>query len=239
MIKGFAERYGIDFVKIDSNLSNLLNMEFRKTHVSRNISCVLMLQKLFGKFLYSSGVRYRDSYIGQANDQAYSDPASVHLLSTETTECVSTGSQYSRVEKTKKVISIEDSRKWLNVCLFPEDPEKTGNCSQCGKCMLTLFTLELEGVIEQYDKVFNLSIWRQQRNAYIATTILGKSHDPLVREVREYIKNIGYKFTFRQRLFGFACRHLPDRLILLIISRYRWIKYIVSHPGALVKPDSP
>lgn len=228
-IKGFADRLRIEFIKIDTNLSDILRMEFRKTHVPRNISCALILQKLIGKLYYSSALRYQDSYIGPANDHSFSEPFSVPLLSTETLECISTGSQYSRIEKTKRVIVIEDSRKWLNVCLFPQDPERVGNCSCCGKCLLTMFTLELLGVLEQYSEVFDLDIWSRQRNLYIVTTILGKSRDPLVVEAREYINGIGYIFPLWQRLLGTTLRFVPDRIIWKVINMYRRVEYVVFH----------
>jgi len=64
LIKGFPGELGVSFVKIDSNLSEILGMDFERTHTPRNISAVLMLQGLFGRYYYSSAFRYEDCRIG-------------------------------------------------------------------------------------------------------------------------------------------------------------------------------
>jgi hypothetical protein len=90
-----------------------------------------------------------------------------------------------------------------------------------------MFTLELLNVLNDYKEVFDLDIWKRQRNLYIITTILGKSDNPLLREVREYVKSIGYSFTPWQRFWGYVFRLLPVRITRLILSNYRRIEWAV------------
>ena len=111
MLSGFPREMGLEFVEIDSNLRDFLGVDplikdFMLTHVPRNVSAVLMLQKLFGKYLYASTHKYADCFVGEAYDIAHTDPFAVHLLSTETLDCISTGCQYSRVQKTARVTEV-------------------------------------------------------------------------------------------------------------------------------------
>jgi len=59
----YSQHYGIPFLKIDSNLHEFLKgdeLGFKRSHVYRNTSAILALQKLFGKYLYASAYEYQD-----------------------------------------------------------------------------------------------------------------------------------------------------------------------------------
>jgi hypothetical protein len=204
LVKGFPEELGLEFVKIDSNLSDVLKMNFEMTHVPRNVSAVLMLQRLFGRYYYSSAFRYEDCRAGAAKGIAYADPFALHHLSTETFDCISTGCQHTRVEKTRLTGLVPGAARWLNVCVMPGSEGK--NCSKCWKCCRTLLTLELLGCIDDYAGVFDLRAWRRARDWYVAETILRKVDDPLSAEIREYAERIGYSFRLWQRVLGSGLR---------------------------------
>jgi len=199
LLRGYPEEVGLDFVKIDSNLLELLHMDYAQTHLPRNIAAVMMLQKLFGRYLYASAHRYEDCRIGASDNMALSDPVTVHLLSTETLECLSTGCQYSRVRKTQKVAEIEASRRYLNVCTRAEAGGK--NCSVCRKCCRTLLTLEMLGEIEKFHDVFDLAAWKRARGGYICY-MLGKRGYGLSREIFEYANTIDFRFNLPHRVVG-------------------------------------
>lgn len=181
----------LPFIKIDSNLDDLFpdHLDFQLTHTARNVSAALTMQKLIARYLYASGFKYQDCYIGETYDMAYTDPATVHLLSTETTECISTGSQYSRVEKTGRICEIELTRQFLDVCVMPSGHR---NCSTCWKCARTLLTLDVLGKLHLYDRVFDLARYGQIKYAYVGKVILSK--DPLLREIRQLAQERGYRF---------------------------------------------
>jgi hypothetical protein len=201
LIKGFAKESKLPFIRVNSNLSDLLKMNFQQTHVPRNVSSVLMLQKLIGKYYYASTYRYEDSFVGKTYDMAYSDPFAVHLLSTEKLECISSGCQHSRVVKTERVSNVPSSRDWLNVCVSPK--EDGSNCSTCWKCNRTLITFEILGVIDSYKNVFDLGKWKWSKKWYIPEVILNsKNKDPLVAEIRLLARNKNYTFTWKQKVFG-------------------------------------
>jgi hypothetical protein len=186
----FAEEYQLPLIKIDSNLDEMLQMNFQNTHTTRNISAVLLLQKLLGKYYYASAHQYQDCIITESPDGAVIDPAAIHLFSTETTECISTGCQYSRVEKTMKVAEFEPSYRYLDVCVHAVDrPE---NCSQCWKCARTLLTLEILGKHQLYRNVFDLEKFAEIRESYIES--LPQSQSPLSKEVLDLAVKRNYQF---------------------------------------------
>jgi len=189
LAKEFPNNMGIDFIKIDSNISEVLNWgNFAQVHVPSNISAVLVLQKLFGKFYYSSAYRYQDSFIGEVKKIARVDPIA------ETLDFIASGSQYSRVEKTEIISSLKEATQLLNVCINTQTDGL--NCSLCWKCCKTLITLEMLGKLEQYNKVFDLSRWQEVRKEYIAKNILGNTNDdPFIREIKEFARKVNYSFS--------------------------------------------
>lgn len=212
-VRGYAESIGLDFIRVDSNLSDLLRMNFQKTHTPRNFSVVLLFQKLFGRYYYASTYRYRDCYVGEAYDMAFADPFAVHLLSTETLDCVSTGSQWTRVEKTARVAGMPEVARWLNVCTNVGAGGR--NCSTCTKCCRTLLTLELLGRIESFEAAFDLRAWRRARNRFVSAEVLnGRAASPFTREIREYARAIGWRFTPWQRAAA-ALNLLPRPVVKL------------------------
>jgi hypothetical protein len=167
----------------------------------------LLFQKLFAKYYYASAYRYADCYLGPTHDLAYTDPAAVHLLSTESLEALSVGCQRSRVEKTARLSDFEASYRFLNVC---SDPGAFGvNCSTCSKCCRTLLTLELLGKIDEYGAVFDLSRYSRARDRYIVT-LLANPHESFNNEILEFANSIGYRFSRRHRIVG-ALRALYRR----------------------------
>ena len=191
LLKRYPEELGIDFIKIESNLSDILRWDFQETHVPRNASAILLLQKLFAKYYYSSSYRYKDCVIGPHRNIALTDPAAIHLLSTETLECISTGCEYSRVEKTEKVAKVPRANRCLNVCISPSSNGK--NCSVCWKCCRTLLTLEILGILEDFEQVFDFDKWNNVRNRYLMR-LLEDKNDLYMNEIRDYAKRVGYSF---------------------------------------------
>jgi hypothetical protein len=198
MIKPVTERIGLPFIAIDSNVDSFYEgLGFQQTHTLRNASVALLLQKGIKKFLYASGVHYSNAFVGVCNDTAYSDTISLPLLSTEALDLISDGSEYTRVEKTLKVAKIEDSYKFLDVCAKGDSQI---NCSRCWKCKRTMLTLDIAGFLNRYSEVFDLDIYRQSRDMYIAEVL--KSKNPLLREIVSFMKTSGFKIPLSSRFYA-------------------------------------
>ncbi len=209
LIEDFARQTGLEFIKVDSNLSDILQMNFEQTHVPRNASAVLLMQKLVSRYYYSSGFSYEDSFVAESSAIAHADPIAVPLLSTETLEFIPAGAQYSRVDKTQHVAALAYAHKWLNVCISPKDGR---NCAGCTKCCRTLFTLELLGQADRFAEVFDMETWKWARKWYVPEVILNrKVKESYVEEIRAKMKEQGKTFTLRERAHALLVNVLPAR----------------------------
>jgi hypothetical protein len=186
LIKDFGEAIGLDLVRISSNIQKLMTTTFERTHMLRNASAALLLQGLFGKYLYSSGFSFRDCHIREGPDIACADPALVHQLSTESFEAISTGCQYTRVEKTRKAVAVPHIRRFLNVCNHPNSTAR--NCSRCYKCLRTLSTLELLGELEGFEHLFDMDVYRRHRAEYLML-MPGRTNDAFIKEIFEFSRH--------------------------------------------------
>lgn len=164
-ISPIAAELGIPVIQVDSNIGELFPSDFIRTHHALNAAVPLALQNLFQRFYYASAYKYADCGVMRTDDIARFDPFAVHLFSTESLDCVSSGGQMSRVEKTAAVADYEPSYRYLNVCV---DPAAEGaNCSVCFKCSRTILTLELLGKIHLYERIFDREKFRTVRGRYI------------------------------------------------------------------------
>jgi hypothetical protein len=177
----------LPIVVVDSNLSELLERPFEATLTARTASAALLLQGLFGKFLHSSSHKYADCHFQQTKYVTHTDPAAVHLLSTESFESVSTGSRHSRVAKTRIALRMPHIRDVLNVCIHPREDGR--NCSRCEKCLRTLATLDLLGELEGFDRVFDLDLYRQWTNRLQYLLLLpGRTDNSFMKELFDFAR---------------------------------------------------
>lgn len=203
LVKNFANEIGIDLIPIDSNLNDFFPVKsFNPTHSIRNIAPIMLLQKLFGKYYYSSSHKYEDCFVGPRGGSCYHEAISLHLLSTENLEFLSVGNQYSRVEKTKKIAKFEPTYRYLNVCWM-----EFSNCSQCEKCLRTLLTLELSGQLDKYSNIFDLNIYRKTRD-YFILKIDHNKQDFYYNEIINYAEQSGIKL--KPKMFTHFKKILKD-----------------------------
>jgi hypothetical protein len=193
-----VERLGLPYIKINSNLNDFYppGYDFQQTHTPRNVSAALLLQRGIGRFLYASAASYQDAGVGPHIAMGYEDTITLPLLGTEALETMSVGSEYTRVEKTLRVAEVPDSYETLDVCTCPD---RAGNCSVCWKCMRTLATLDVAGLLQRYARVFDLNAYKRRRRKYIGIVLRGR--DPLLREIARFIKQRRYAVPLTSRLY--------------------------------------
>lgn len=113
------------------------------------IGSALILSRLFSRFFIPSTYTYDDLF--PWGSHPLTDP----LLSTETMQVIHDGASINRVEKTAVVSQWSESYSRLRVCW--EKPNGLLNCCRCGKCIRTMTTLNILGVLHHY-KTFPLPL---------------------------------------------------------------------------------
>jgi hypothetical protein len=205
-----SEELGLPLITVDSNLHYLIGHRYMRTHPLRTVSVAHALQGLIGPYLFASSYPYAESHARPIADLAFTDPFAFHLLSTEATECILSGAQYTRTQKTARVADIELSHRYLDVCVHPEEAERLGrqNCSRCWKCARTMLTLELLGKLDLYSPVFDLDDWSRNRSRYIARVL--RRSGPLLQDVIDLARRQKVSLPGSSRLVGTASRLARD-----------------------------
>lgn len=202
-LKKFPEEIGLDLIPLDSNLHAFHPWGHQKTCTLTMVSGILLLEAFFKKY-YCASLGWSYSEIFQYyktdldKDIAMFDPALLPLLSTESLDFIPDGWQYTRVDKTLRIINYAPVRKYLNVCVSGHDA--MDNCSVCPKCCRTLMTLNSIGRLEQFKQVFDIDIYKKTKERrYIYEQMLLKNSDPFARGNIELAMQNGIKipnFTF-------------------------------------------
>lgn len=163
-----ARELGKEIIKIDSNLSEILKLNFQQTHTLRSISCVLLLQKLFRNYYYASSIRVDQFKLDKIRIAEY-DLLNLQILSTESTSFWSSAVQYTRPERLDIIAEFPIVHKYLDVCTDPNnDDAKPLNCSRCNKCIRTMLLLDFYNKLNLFHEVFDLDIYSKNKDNYIA-----------------------------------------------------------------------
>ncbi|MFU8861779.1 MAG: hypothetical protein ACNA8K_15290 [Cyclonatronaceae bacterium] len=186
-LKPFADRTGLPFIPVDSNLDEFYSdFRFLQTHTLRNMAAALLLQQGIGHYIYASSYPYSQIVNNRKNRLCLNDSMLLPILSGSGFEAIHSGAEYSRLQKIIKISDIEDSYDALNVCT-----DSVTNCSKCMKCLRTLFALELTGNLERYSASFDLNTYRAFKYRYIPELLSGNQHTDA--DLREIMRQKGIK----------------------------------------------
>lgn len=181
-----AAEFPLPLIRVDSSVDMFYpNFAFHQTHTPRNASVPLILQNGIRKWFYASGQTEADSFVGPTEYIAFSDYFALPMISTNVTGLALSGAQYTRVEKTVKINEIPQSRRYLDVCVVTSP-----NCSKCWKCLRTLMTLEIAGVLDEYSEVFDLMAYREVRQSFFQEVM--KSEDLYLKEIADFAIESGF-----------------------------------------------
>ncbi len=167
-VRQCAQELGLPLIVVDSNMEEILERPFAATSTFANVSAALALQKLFKTYYCSSGSSIRDFQFVRELSCDY-DIFSLPMVSTEMLTFFSTGTCYTRVEKTKLVVAFPLSYRYLNVCVNGD-----ANCSMCEKCLRTMLTLDILGKLQLYQNVFDLHLYRKNRKWFVGYVLAYK-----------------------------------------------------------------
>jgi hypothetical protein len=214
-LKEFPHEVGLKFVSVDSNIADILQLNFAATHSLRSMAPVLLLQKLFRVYYYSSGYRMDDFRIkNAAADSSAYDILNMAMLATESTDLYSSGCQHTRVEKTAIIADYEPCWRFLNVCVLDKD-----NCSSCFKCMRTLLTLDIIGKIGNFAHVFDLALYQKNKNRYISE-VLSHRGDYIMKDIYTEMQSRSFDVPIRSRYLTYRGKLLsPVKRLLYAFGR--------------------
>lgn len=203
-VKSLSKKIGLPIVAVNSNLDSFyvdLGYAFVDTHTPRNVSVAHLLKDGIGRYYYASTYDYTATGISE-REIPQCEPFLLPLLSTKSMDVIASGSEYTRVEKTLKVAEIEDSHDLLDICVKANQAEKVDaiNCSTCWKCMRTLLRLEIAGLLDKYDRMFDLELYRSHRIRFIATLI--KENKPLTNEILSFARQQNFSLPFSSRVLA-------------------------------------
>jgi hypothetical protein len=203
---------GLPLIAVDSNLDAILGMDFQLTHTIRNTAVAMLFQSMAGRFLYSSTVHQSDACHGFSDDIGYADSYLLPLLSTETTQCLSSGGEYTRFEKTAIVAASPLTRTTLDICVDPTAAAGI-NCSKCWKCLRTQLTLEIIDTLREFDAVFDAEVHGRYRWLHLCDVL--RSKDKLLAEIATAIDSRDFEVPASARLLAAL---VPNALIHEVLT---------------------
>ena len=159
-----AKQFGLPLIPVHSNLATHQVHSFVRTHTLLNSSVALVLQSGIRKFLSASDFSWKSIGVGSGHQIALMAPIILPLISTRYIDLRSSGSEYTRFEKTDLISLMPSACNFLDVCVRHDGG---GNCSCCGKCMRTQLTLELLGKLHNFEGVFDLEVYHAERSRYL------------------------------------------------------------------------
>lgn len=220
-----AEKLNLPFIPVNSNLDSFNEYGFELNEPPRNASVPLLLQQGIGRFLHSSAYPYPEVGVhsGSLHAATHADPITLPLLSTSRVRMFPAGVRYTRSEKTMQIAELPLTHTSLDVCVsLGRSDSGPPNCSACWKCLRTLLTLEIGGVLDRYEAVFDLDIYRRRREWYMASVLA--SRDSLSRDILAFARARGFSFPSSARALA------PLALASPILKRHgrqlapEWIK---------------
>lgn len=216
LIRGASQDVGLPLLRVHSNTPKFYSSRYNArlnwmaTMTVRNAAVPLLLQNGVRRFLQASTHDWRGVRVEESTDMTLADPILLPALGTERTELCSVGTEYTRVEKTRRISSLPLARRHLDVCIM----EGHTNCSKCEKCLRTLITLDLLGVLEEFADRFDLTVYRRHKSSFLAR-VLAERRNPLHLEIQDLIRESGPRLSAKVRLEAaalLAWRWVPQGL---------------------------
>jgi len=217
-VEKFANEIGLPVVKVESNVWELFDgFNFDQSGNIINMSTVLALQKLFGKYLYGSNYPMTDVKLTD-KCSGFFETIMLPLASTESTELIVANANMSRSDKTKVVIKHKSSRDYLYVCWKeliinnnPNSPiakvrDKVRNCTRCSKCLRTCAQLEILGVLGEYNKIFDLKHYYKVKNQFLGRVLAFKNRDAFYKDIADMAKRYGKRMPIKAKMYSWIYR---------------------------------
>lgn len=190
-----AEKMGLQFLKVDTNLDEIDTVPFGFDHTFRASGSILLFQRGIKRYYYAAGVDIDEFKINVEHACGYMDLFLLPNFSTETLSFYSQGESVSRNEKVEKLISYPVTYKYLQVCV-----SDTGNCSHCPKCHRTMRELYAFGAMDKYKNVFDIEYFNSHKVRIFAEMLMWLKKDAYERDTYELMKHRNIKIPLSSYL---------------------------------------
>lgn len=226
-IRDVADQLGKKMVCVDTNLNEFLRQEHESSHTFRTLAIPLVLQKLFCKYYFASGLGYENFSFSVA-DTAHYDLLNTRCLSTENLTFYSSGGEATRTDKIKFISDFPITYPKLNVCIA-----EAVNCNRCDKCRRTMLALYAIGRLDRYSEAFDVEYFKKHKHAYFAKMMAFQSwKGNIVRcDWQDSYDLIKKEVTIFDRIAGFfiRCYRIVRRKVYATdFGKKLWRSYIAA-----------
>lgn len=213
LAKKFAKEYNYSFLFVESNLHLIINKYTPYSHIENHtymaLFCLNIILPYLKTYYYSSGYSYNNFSL-YSNKQKILDCAHYDLLlmfcaSIGEVKFYSSGSDKSRLEKTRALLDYEPAQKYLNVCV-----NNVENDGICFKCIRTLLAIDALGGIDKFSKVFDVDAYKRSRFFYLKRLYLDAKfkNNEFYKEILPYFKHELTLFMKLRFFFSALFNHL-------------------------------
>ena len=153
-----ADMSSLPLLYVKSNMdSDYYRGAYGDTGVYRNCACVLAVAGLFSLYYCSSGGSNAfDLSLDKGSE--YYEALLCDVFSTESLTFML--SDYdTRLEKMEVLKNNKAAQDYLDVCFC------FNSCGECSKCLRTLVTLDILGVVDKFGKVFDIEKYKTNRKS--------------------------------------------------------------------------
>lgn len=204
----FCESIKLPLIEISTNLPEILEKYSTYDHVEHHtfmmLSCILMIQRGVKRYYYSGGYPYINFDCRILQDKilgcAHYDLFTLWCATNPKTEFYSTGGCLSRFDKIRAMSQYTPANKFLNVCV-----SSVSNCGDCFKCKRTMLELDAAGIIDNYNRVFDVDRYKKNRKKLILEGYRGAlKGDDLLKELSKFFSseiNQSERFLQKMRVF--------------------------------------
>lgn len=228
-LKRYAAIVNLPFIAVNSNIHYYHKLGHFHTAVLTQISGFLTIQKMIKKFYIASVGWNYDQWIKEAanqrnrNIEEFAEPYLLPLFSTETTEFILDGIQYTRVQKTLAISNYPLTRQFLNVCLRNEPNDK--NCGECLKCARVGLTLSTVDRLDEYKDVFDISAYKKSEYMLMCMAVDQYKSNPFMSDIVNLGGEHGKKYP-------------SSGVVFIRITLMRLLKKIVKGLARLFRMES-
>lgn len=202
--KTVCDKLGLEFVYVGSNVVGGL-YESRHDAVSTFTiaSAALAMGGLFKVYYHSSSHVYSEFKFDQHGISA-ADPALLSNFSTETLQMYTCSGAVTRAEKTRYISDEEIVQNYLMTCgtIVPNGHGGVKNCSKCSKCTITMIDLDVSGMLDKFNKVFDVEPFRKDPLYYWGYVYYKEKHGLYIDGTLEMARKLNYKIPFGSRISG-------------------------------------